>query len=152
VRVHCVCLEPRIPEVDAACRDPVLGEQVDLANQTLHAPIRRRGAQEDAARFLAGDWLWQSERSHGGNHPPLLSPHLPSWTPPSSWKREPRLPFDLTHTGYPRSVCSLPPCGGGWGRGVAVDARDAATTTTPTPNPSPQGGGEHTELVAAVCT
>ena len=25
----------------------------------------------------------------------------------------------------------------------------SATTTTPTPNPSPQGGGEHTECVAA---
>jgi hypothetical protein len=51
----------------------------------------------------------------------------------------------LRNAGGLRSVCSLPPCGGGVGRGVAVVARDVRTTTTPTPSPSPQGGGEHTE-------
>ncbi len=34
--------------------------------------------------------------------------------------------------------------------GVAVIARDVSTNNDPTPNPSPQGGGEHTESVAAV--
>src|SRR5713101_7678463 len=47
-----------------------------------------------------------------------------------------------------RTVCSLPPCGGGLGRGVVVVARDSSPTPTPTPNPSPQGGGEFTELAA----
>jgi cytochrome c55X len=41
------------------------------------------------------------------------------------------------------SICSLPPCGGGLGRGVVVVAHDISATATPTPNPSPQGGGEH---------
>ena len=36
------------------------------------------------------------------------------------------------------------------GVGVAVIARDVSTNNDPTPNPSPQGGGEHTESVAAV--
>src|SRR5258706_6267036 len=50
------------------------------------------------------------------------------------------------------SVCSLPPCGGGLGRGVVrVKWRWGHPPTncgTPTPDPSPQGGGEHTECVA----
>ncbi len=44
-------------------------------------------------------------------------------------------------------VCSLPPCGGGLGRGVVVWGTDCATRGTPTPNPSPQGGGEQTTRV-----
>jgi precorrin-3B synthase len=36
------------------------------------------------------------------------------------------------------SVCSLPPCGGGLGRGVVA----GDSSPTPTPNASPQGGGE----------
>jgi hypothetical protein len=42
-----------------------------------------------------------------------------------SWRRQMRLPFDLTHTDNARSVCSLPPCGGGLGRGVEVVALGA---------------------------
>jgi hypothetical protein len=38
------------------------------------------------------------------------------------------------------SVNSLPPCGGGQGRGIGVVPRGASLT--PTPNSSPQGGGE----------
>src|SRR5260370_17958169 len=49
-------------------------------------------------------------------------------------------------------VCSLPPWGGGLGRGVVrVKWRWGHPPTncgTPTPHPSPQGGGEHTECVA----
>src|SRR6516165_2062686 len=41
------------------------------------------------------------------------------------------------------SVCSLPPCGGGVGRGVVVVPRGASSNTDPHPNPSPQGGGAH---------
>ena len=41
--------------------------------QTLYASILWRGAQEDAASFLASDWPWQSERSKNGNHLHLLS-------------------------------------------------------------------------------
>src|SRR3981081_448324 len=39
---------------------------------------------------------------------------------------------------------SLPPCGGGLGRGVAAgkNVANSAHLTTPTPVPSPQGGGE----------
>src|SRR5262245_4379647 len=40
---------------------------------------------------------------------------------------------------------SLPPCGGGTGRGVATSTRLAAT---PLPSPPPQGGREHTESAA----
>jgi peptide/nickel transport system ATP-binding protein len=43
------------------------------------------------------------------------------------------------------SVGSLPPCGGGVGRGVVVSGTALPHRTTPTPNPSPQGGGELTE-------
>jgi hypothetical protein len=50
---------------------------------------------------------------------------------------------------YTNSVCSLPPCGGGLGRGggaVRSQRRHLRKNrATPTPNPSPQGGGEHTE-------
>src|SRR2546425_10477258 len=46
------------------------------------------------------------------------------------------------------SVCSLPPCGGGLGRGVVRTQTPARQTATPTPNPSPQGGGERTEYAA----
>jgi hypothetical protein len=49
-----------------------LGEHVDLPKQTLYASILWRGAQEDAARFLASDWLWQSERRKDGDHLYLL--------------------------------------------------------------------------------
>src|SRR3954463_7284913 len=48
------------------------------------------------------------------------------------------------------AVCSLPPCGGGLGRGGAVVHELCPPTATPTPNPSPQGGGEHTVRVATV--
>src|SRR5262249_49726170 len=51
------------------------------------------------------------------------------------------------------SVCSLPPCGGGLGRGWCGDMMMAPPEkhrTTPTPNPSPKGGGEHTEYAAAL--
>jgi S-adenosylmethionine:tRNA ribosyltransferase-isomerase len=37
---------------------------------------------------------------------------------------------------------SLPPCGGGLGRGVVPDGTEVPHLLTPTPNPSPQGGGE----------
>jgi hypothetical protein len=37
------------------------------------------------------------------------------------------------------SACSLPPCGGGLGRGVAARSEFA---TTPLPVPPPQGGRE----------
>src|SRR5947209_7752045 len=46
------------------------------------------------------------------------------------------------------SVCSLPPCGGGLGRGVVLLDETRQPTPTPTPDPSPQGGGEHTECAA----
>src|SRR6266436_8790055 len=52
------------------------------------------------------------------------------------------------HNGATRSVCSLPPCGGGLGGGVARLGAASPHCTTPTPNPSPQGGGESTELAA----
>ena len=48
------------------------------------------------------------------------------------------------------AVCSLPPCGGGLGRGVArlhAGVATSASLTTPTPNPSPQGGGEEPALL-----
>src|SRR5438132_9945140 len=57
--------------------------------------------------------------------------------------RAPISPTDTTH-----SVCSLPPCGGGLGRGVARLGAASPHCTTPTPDPSPQGGGESTELAA----
>src|SRR5215471_18911935 len=57
----------------------------------------------------------------------------------------------LMHTADTSSVCSLPPCGGGLGRGVAVIARDASTTTTPTPNPSPQGSRSDARLQRFCC-
>ena len=41
-----------------------------------------------------------------------------------------------------REVCSLPPCGGGLGRGVAATAVFAGLT--PLPSPPPQGGREPT--------
>ena len=43
------------------------------------------------------------------------------------------------------SARSLPPCGGGLGRGVVRGAMIGPQTATPTPNPSPQGGGERAE-------
>src|SRR6476620_2625265 len=52
---------------------------------------------------------------------------------------------------------SLPPCGGGTGRGVAADSMPAdacpqilalGLANTPLPNPPPQGGREHTEFAA----
>jgi peptide/nickel transport system ATP-binding protein len=46
------------------------------------------------------------------------------------------------------SVCSLPPCGGGLGRGVARSGTSSPHGATPTPDPSPQGGGEPTESAA----
>src|SRR5438128_648081 len=49
------------------------------------------------------------------------------------------------------SVYSLPPCGGGLGRGWFMRATQARQTVTPTPSPSPQGGGEHTRCAALVC-
>jgi hypothetical protein len=39
----------------------------------LNAAILWRGAQEDAASFLASEWLWQSKRGKDGNHLHLLS-------------------------------------------------------------------------------
>jgi len=45
------------------------------------------------------------------------------------------------------SVRSLPPCGGGSGRGVGVVGGQSRLAATPTPNPSPQGGGEQTVRV-----
>ena len=53
---------PRIPKVGTTGRCAVLGEHVVLAKQTFYALILWRGAQEDAASFLASDWLWQRER------------------------------------------------------------------------------------------
>src|SRR5215471_10475609 len=48
------------------------------------------------------------------------------------------------HTGATHSVCSLPPCGGGVGRGVVVVARDASTNVDPHPQPLPtRGRGAH---------
>src|SRR6476619_4206978 len=44
------------------------------------------------------------------------------------------------------AVCSLPPCGGGLGRGVGVVARDMSANCYP--RPSPQGGGERTVFAA----
>jgi hypothetical protein len=44
---------------------------------------------------------------------------------------------------------SLPPCGGGLGRGVTREGDAAPSITTPTPDPSPQGGGEPAVLAAA---
>ncbi len=55
------------------------------------------------------------------------------------------------HAAAADSERSLPLCGGGWGRGVAVVLRRAclvAATPTPNPNPSPQGGGEQIVLAA----
>src|SRR6185503_4570870 len=46
------------------------------------------------------------------------------------------------------SVCSLPPCGGGLGRGGVAVARGVSANFHPHPQPSPQGGGERTESVA----
>jgi len=43
------------------------------------------------------------------------------------------------------AVRSLPPCGGGLGRGVPHDELNPGT---PTPDLSPQGGGEQTEFAA----
>src|SRR3974390_2128528 len=37
---------------------------------------------------------------------------------------------------------SLPPCGGGVGRGVHRGTSASRLATTPTPHPTPQGGGE----------
>src|SRR5712692_11918204 len=45
------------------------------------------------------------------------------------------------HSRAANSVCSLRPCGGGVGRGVAKWAAVSPHRTTPTPNPSPQGQG-----------
>ncbi len=42
--------------------------------------------------------------------------------------------------------------GEGWGGGSGVGTRSKPSNRTPTPNPSPQGGGEHTEQVAAAPT
>src|SRR5438309_9328437 len=47
-----------------------------------------------------------------------------------------------------RRACSLPPCGGGVGRGVVIAEAARAPTPTPTPSPSPQGGGERARRVA----
>src|SRR4051794_28586289 len=55
----------------------------------------------------------------------------------------------LRGSGAANSVGSLPPCGGGLGRGVGVWCATFAVRWTPTPNPSPQGGGEHTARVAS---
>src|SRR6478735_8964084 len=42
------------------------------------------------------------------------------------------------------SVCSLPPCGGGVGRGVVVGSRDVSANTYPHPQPLPtRGRGAH---------
>src|SRR5262249_14734011 len=55
-----------------------------------------------------------------------------------------------THDRAANSVCSLPPCGGGVGRGVVVVRRYSCITAPPPPRPpslrfggrpSPQGGG-----------
>jgi tRNA pseudouridine32 synthase / 23S rRNA pseudouridine746 synthase len=57
----------------------------------------------------------------------------------TKWKvmgRSARAGDDLGRAAPPRS---LPPCGGGTGRGVVVDAESAAT---PLPTPPPQGGRE----------
>src|SRR5581483_11746533 len=48
----------------------------------------------------------------------------------------------LLHALATNSDCSLPPCGGGLGRGVHRGTTASRLATTPTPNPSPQGGGE----------
>src|SRR5262245_29375779 len=67
-RVHGFCLRPRIPEVDAARRSPVLGEHVGLPKQAFDASIRWRGTQEEVAGFLARDRLRQREGRKDGNH------------------------------------------------------------------------------------
>src|SRR5258705_2677100 len=53
------------------------------------------------------------------------------------------------HCAEASTACSLPPCGGGVGRGVAADS---AFATTPLPVPPPQGGRERcgTHLRTAV--
>src|SRR4030095_3514147 len=55
---------------------------------------------------------------------------------------------------FPRTVRSLPPCGGRWGRGVAQEkvfekdacrqrsSRESTSCGTPLPSPPPQGGRE----------
>ena len=58
---------------------------------------------------------------------------------------------ELVSAATANSTRSLPPCGGGLGRGVArfaAAAMASISTPTPTPDPSPQGGGEQTELEA----
>jgi len=58
--------------------------------------------------------------------------------------------FAFSRIDTPRVVCSLPPCGGGLGRGVRVCRVGFTIRGTPTPNPTPQGGGEQTARVAKV--
>src|SRR5262245_24219672 len=59
----------------------------------------------------------------------------------------------LTPSGAAYSACSLPPCGGGLGRGGRSCCRRGIrkTTFTSTPNPSPPGGRERAECAAPMC-
>jgi mono/diheme cytochrome c family protein len=60
-------------------------------------------------------------------------------------------PGEITSVPGKNSACSLPPCGGGLGRGVVLVARARPKISTPPPNPTPQGGGEPAEYVAPLC-
>jgi hypothetical protein len=46
----------------------------------------------------------------------------------------------MESAGAANSVCSLPPCGGGLGRGVVVVARDVSANSHPHPQPPPHKG------------
>src|SRR5262249_4616337 len=84
----------------------------------------QRDCKSDAAR-CAGDEQGAAFECHDPSTAPFLEPRAA------------------------HSVCSPPPCGEGWGGGLAVVARGACLTPTPTPpaslrfggRPSPQGGG-----------
>src|SRR5262245_31726056 len=72
-------------------------------------------------------------------------------SPLSAWNRRASRLIGPEPGRAANSVCSLPPCGGGVGRGGVRGMLVRQDLGTPTPNPSPQGGGERTESAALIC-
>src|SRR6516165_5515505 len=128
--------------------DPRLAEASTLAQGELDALLRffREGGRENLRALLRRLARHAGAPVHAIEPRPV--PRMAGYLP-GRGAVELDVLIDALRLGHDRaavSVCSLPPCGGGVGRGVAGTC--SAPSWTPTPNPSPQGGGESTEFVA----
>jgi nitrate/nitrite transport system ATP-binding protein len=111
--------------------------RADVHKHPLYYPVRNHIIDFLVARSRT--FLSQAPE-HDPRNVPVVRPGLP---PPHPVAAEGIEKSDAAQT-----ACSLPPCGGGLGRGVVVGRGEHAITATPTPDPSPQGGGERAEIAA----